>query len=75
MLPSKCYKIPSHHNLKFAHKDFKMIIAVLFLIFEIMQSEINCISPMNSFKGRKSEHILELKKNTTLFRDQPMTLT
>lgn len=26
-------------------------------------------------KGRKSEYILEFKKNTTLFRDQPMTLT
>lgn len=55
-------KIPFHHNLKFAHKDFKMIIAVLFLIFEIMQAEINCIWPMNSFKGRKSEYILEFKK-------------
>lgn len=82
MLPSKCYKIPSHHNLKFAHKDFKIIIAVLFLIFEIMQPEINCILQMNTFKERKSEYILELKKKTKnnktnsnhLFRDQSMTL-
>lgn len=55
-------KIPFHHNLKFAHKDFKMIIAVLFLIFEIMQAEINCIWPMNSLKGGNLNIFLSLKK-------------